>query len=736
MEMAWQNGRKGLMALEVLHTLPGRIRIGCEGLRYLGDNAARIQARLSELAPVHAVRVTIVTRNVLVYYDAEMATADEVVEMVQTVLGSYALVAYKAERTERNKLTVNERRLQEEPISEMVTRVLVTTGSLAWFWLRGGRVAPASLLGRFFTMPALTSLSLAIPIFRSGWASLRTRLRPNADTLSATAILSSVLAGRDMSALTIIWLADIAELLTAYTMDSTRRAIREMLVVGEEAVWRIAPDGTEEHVAIGDVHPDDRIMVHTGEKISVDGVVESGEAAVDQASITGEYMPAARGAGDMVYAGTVVKTGRLVVRAERVGDDTSVARIVRMVEEATHRKATIQSIADRFSAAFIPVNFVLAAIVYAVTGQVSRALNMLIIDYSCGVRLSTATALSAAICTAARKGILIKGSNYLEMLAEADTLILDKTGTLTEGRPCVTDIIPVGERTEAREVLRLAAAAEETSTHPMAAAVLGEARRRGWPVPRHEATEVHTALGVQTKVGRSIVRVGSRRFMKGHSIDLSPAEEAVHRLVRHGSNIVYVSRGRKLVGVLGIQDALRENMKKALNRLRMVGMDDIILLTGDVEQHAEIVATRMAMDRYQAEVLPDDKAETVLKLQSKGIRVVMVGDGVNDAPALANADVGIAMGNTRTDIAVEAADILLAGDEPLAIPATIRLAKKTMNVVRQNFGTAIGVNSLGLVLAAVGILPVFWGAVLHNSCTVAVVLNSSRLLFHDVERDK
>ena len=303
----------------------------------------------------------------------------------------------------------------------------------------------------------MTAASLAIPIFRSGLSSLATTFRPNADTLSATAIVASIASGRGLSALTILWLADIAELLTAYTMGRTRRAIRDMLSVGEEVVWRLREDGTEERVDLDQLHADDQIMVHTGEKISVDGVVESGEAAVDQASITGEYMPLRKTDGDQVFAGTVVKSGRLVIRAVKVGDQTAVARIVHMVEEATHRKANIQTIADRFSAQFIPVNFLLALIVYLVTGKSSRALNMLIIDYSCGIRLSTATALSAAICSAARNGILIKGSNYLEMLAEADTLIFDKTGTMTVGRPEVINVIPMKADVLVRDVLQYAA---------------------------------------------------------------------------------------------------------------------------------------------------------------------------------------------------------------------------------------------------------------------------------------
>jgi manganese/zinc-transporting P-type ATPase C len=292
------------------------------------------------------------------------------------------------------------------------------------------------------------------------------------------------------------------------------------------------------------------------------------------------------------------------------------------------------------------------------------------------------------------------------------------------------------ETTEPRELVELAGAAEETSTHPLAVAILDKIRRTGWRIPQHSETEVHVARGVQTRVNGDLIRVGSRPFMEENGIDTSAAHEAVGRMVRRGENVIYVGREKQLVGVLGVQDTLRENMKKALNRLRLSGMDDIILLTGDVEQHAEIVATRMAMDRYKAEVLPEDKAEMVLQLQSKGVRVVMVGDGINDAPALAYADVGVAMGGARTDIAMEAADITITGDDPLMIPAVIRMATKTMGIVKQNFGISIGVNTVGLVLGSLGVLPVFWGAVLHNATTVAVVLNSGRLLFHDVERNR
>lgn len=729
--------RKPLILCEILHSLPGRLRIGCLALRYLNEQKTEIEVRLTNHPAILSAVINTLTSNVLIMYDLSEGTEDEIRETVEWVIASYATEAYKEERLQTSQSTVTERRLQEAPISEMVKRVAICAISLTIALLRRGRrVQPSTFWGRFLTGPALTSLSLGYPIFKSGFDSLRTHGRPNADTLSASAIISSLAAGQDVSALTIIGLADIAELMTAYTMERTRRAIRDMLSVGEQSVWLKRADGREVKVPLEQIKPDDVVTAYTGERISVDGVIEEGESAVDQASITGEYMPMHKKPGDNVFAGTVVKSGSISIRAEKVGDQTAVARIVHLVEEAAYRKASIQAFADRFSAQFIPFNFALALLVYGLTKNPTRALNMLIIDYSCGVRLSTATAFSATICNAAKNGILVKGSNYLELLDESDTLIMDKTGTLTEGKPLVTSVYPILAGKEQRNVLELAGAAEETSTHPMALAVLGRIKSEGINIPVHTKTKVHVGRGMETHVGRSIVRAGNRRYMEENGISLDDAQDAVTKLVRRGENVLYIAQGKKLVGVLGIQDTVRENMKKALNRLRYTGMDDIVLLTGDVEQHAEIVANRMAMDRFKAEVLPEDKAETVLQLQSKGVRVVMVGDGINDAPALAYADVGIAMGGTRTDIAMEAADITITSDDPLLIPAVIRMARQTMRIVRQNFGIAIGVNTVGLLLASLGVLPVFWGAVLHNSCTVAVVLNSGRLLFLDVERGK
>jgi cation-transporting P-type ATPase C len=723
-------------ACRVVHELPGRIRILCPGVADLQAERDEIQRQVQRLPGVRTAELGPRSETVLVRFDPVRTSSEAILSGVQASLGGFALAVYKAERVRALQTTVQERRLQEASVGEILPRVIASAATLALSAIRGSPAPAPTLLGRLATLPALTALSLAWPIFRSGARSLTASRRPNADTLSSTAILASLLAGRDRAALTIIGLADLAELLTVYTMDRTRRAIRGLLAVGEDTVWRLDRAGREEQVPIAAVRIGDRIVVKTGEKISVDGVVEAGEAAVDQASITGEFLPMRKQVSDPVFAGTVVKAGHLTIRAEKVGDATAVARIVRLVEEAASRKASIQAFADRFSARFLPVNFGLAGLAYAVTRRAETSLNMLIIDYSCGVRLSTATALSAAIATAARNGILIKGSNYLEMLAESDTTILDKTGTVTEGRPQVTSIIPLAPGASEREVIELAAAAEETSTHPVAIAFVDKAARSGWDIPAHGRTQVRVGRGVQTTVAGAPVSVGGAAFMRELRVPLAAAEEAARHLASRGEQALYVARDHTLLGLVGIQDTLREDMKKSLNRLRGLGMDDIVLLTGDVRQHAELVATKMAMDRYQAEVLPEHKSDVVLRLQQKGRRVVMVGDGINDAPALACADVGIAIGRTRTDIAMEAADITIASDDPLLIPGVIHLAQKTMRIVRQNFATAIGVNTAALLLAGLGKLPVVWGAAIHNASTVLVVLNSLRLLLHDPERSR
>ena len=359
---------------------------------------------------------------------------------------------------------------------------------------------------------------------------------------------------------------------------------------------------------------------------------------------------------------------------------------------------------------------------------------MMVIDYSCGIKLSTATAFSAAINNAVRHGVLIKGGNYLEALASADTMILDKTGTLTEGKPAVTDIMIINKDYTEEDILKIAGAAEETSSHPMSVAIINKVKEENIKLPLHGEVITHIARGIETTIDGETVLVGSRLFLEENKISLRNISKKEEKIQSSGGNIIYVAFKGKLIALISVKDKMRENMKKTINNLRYQGVDDIVLLTGDLEEQAKEVALKMGVDGYKAELLPSDKAEQVLKYQSKGAKVVMVGDGINDAPALAYANVGIALGGGSTDVAMEASDITINGDNPMMIPTIMDLSKNTMQVVKQNFGLVIGINSLGLMLSAIGRLPVLWGAILHNSSTIFVVSNSIRLMFFNMER--
>lgn len=425
-------------------------------------------------------------------------------------------------------------------------------------------------------------LFISRSLIKSGLQSLLFEMRPNADTLTATAIAASVLGRRPESSLTIILLSNAAELLTNYTADKTRSHISGMLKLDQALAWKIGEEGRELKVPVDSLRPGDCVCVHTGEKISVDGRVTGGSAAVDQSAITGEYMPVEKGEGDAVYAGTIVKSGFIKIRVEKVGDQTALSRIVHLVEDAHTRKAPVQNFADKISNMLVPLSFVTAGLVYGMTKDWQRVLNMLFIDYSCGLKLSTSTAISAAIGRAASRGVLIKGGNYVEALANIDTVVLDKTGTVTAGKPVVITVETAGSASE-KEILLLAAAAEYHSTHPLATSILARVKEEGWRIPDHTSTETVVGRGIKADVPEDemvsggLVLVGSGKFMDEHRVDCESFSHLEARHREQGHNVVYVARDGHLLGIMAISDPIRPKMKKAINRLRRMGIDEIII---------------------------------------------------------------------------------------------------------------------------------------------------------------
>ncbi|WP_299573325.1 heavy metal translocating P-type ATPase [uncultured Leptotrichia sp.] len=720
-----------LLDCKILHEIRGRIRIKSKALKYLGIHKEEITKQLMQVHYIQSVEISSITGTILVYFDNFSLTGENLISLLQNTLNTYLVDIYKNEKKQVSNKYVIERRLQEESPQEIIKNI----GAAVLLLLLPNPKTKLTGIRRLFNYKTLSTVSLALPVLKNGIYSLIQNKRPNADTLSSTAIVSSIVLGSERTALTIMILEKFAELLTVYTMKKTRGVIKDMLSVGENYVWKQSDDeNTAKKVPIEEISKGDLILVQTGEKISVDGTIEKGEAIIDQSAITGEYMPVTKKAGEEVFAGTLLKSGNITVKAEKVGDDRTASRIIKLVEDAAFNKADIQSYADTFSAQLIPLNFLLAGIVYVSTRNLQKALSMLVIDYSCGIRLSTATAFSASINTAAKNGILIKGSNYLEELSKSDTVIFDKTGTITEGKPKIQTLKTFGKNMKDNRMLALAAAAEETSSHPLASAILNEIKNRGLKIPKHKESVIKVARGIETFVNKDIIRVGSLKYMEENDISLEVASDIVKGMQNRGEIVIYVAKNNDLIGVIGVSDPPRENIKKAMNRLRNQGIDDIVLLTGDLRQQAETIASRMSMDRYESELLPEDKAKDILKFRSIGSKVIMIGDGINDAPALSYANVGIALGSSRTDIAMEAADVTITSDDPLLIPGVIGLAKNTVKIIKQNFAMAIGINSFALVLGATGLLPAIYSSILHNSITILVVGNSLRLLKYDVNK--
>ena len=592
------------------------------------------------------------------------------------------------------------------------------------------RGAP-ELFASMTVLRSLLVLGISRNFIKTGIGGLIKDRQPNADTLTTTAVVASVLAGKPESSLMLLALSNGAEMLTSYAAEKARTHISGLLSLGQRDVWLVeeTPDGeVERKVSVDEVCPGDIIAVHAGEKIVIDGRVLRGDAAVTQASITGESAPAMKHEGTPVYAGSVVEAGELVIAVEKVGGDTSLAHIVHLVEEAQTRRAPVQNFADQMANYLVPVSFLGAAIVYGATRDWGRVLNLLFIDFSCGLKLSTATAMSASIAAAAKRGILVKGGNYVEALARTDTVVLDKTGTLTVGVPEITSIHTT-EGVEEKEVILLAASAEEHSVHPLAVAIQKYVEEQAWKAPQHRSSKTIVARGMLAEVpdfegfAGGTIRVGSRRFLQENGV---VDEENLIASVT-GKNLLYVARDTKLIGIIGIDDPIRPKMKKTLNQLRRCGVDEIVMLTGDAKAVAADVAREMDVDSYHAEILPEDKSRYVNQLRQRGT-VMMVGDGINDAPALAFADVGVSLGGRQTDIAAESSAVTIHSEDPTRLVEALRIGQRTMHLVHQNFKATLLVNSSAMLLGALGTISPLSAAAIHNTATLAVVLNSCRIL--------
>ncbi|MEX2399902.1 MAG: cation-translocating P-type ATPase [Rhodothermales bacterium] len=573
---------------------------------------------------------------------------------------------------------------------------------------------------------ALAVAGLGYPVFKQV---VRSTLRGHiiAHTLMAVGAGAALIAGQWVTALIVVFFMRMGDYAERFTTEQTRESVRSLTRMAPQTA-RVVWEDEERTVAVDEVEPDDIVVVRPGERIPVDGIVVAGHATVDQSAITGESMPVEAVPGRKVFAATIAGGGSLRVRSTAAGRDSTFGRVIEMVQQAERHRGAVQRYADRFSTYYLPVVAAIAGATYLFGGGLMATVAVLVVACSCAFALATPAAILASVGAAAKQGLLIKGGKYVEALSRADVVLVDKTGTLTLGRPEIREVTTLNGFSE-DELIRLGASAERYSEHPLADAVRRLAADRGIELAEPEDFHAVPGAGVHARVNGMDVRVGSERVAGVAAAAASTLELAT----RTGTRL-YIDVDGQAGGVLSAADADREEVPVALDALRQMGIEHIELLTGDRQDVAAELASRLGIT-FKAELLPEDKIEIVRHYQGHGHTVVMIGDGVNDAPALAQADVGIAM-SRGTDVATESAHVALMRDDWSLVPSLFRIARRTMGVVRLNIGFTAAYNVVGLALAAFGFLPPIYAAAAQSLPDIGIMANSARLIRQDDGRSR
>jgi cation-transporting P-type ATPase C len=712
----------------LLSEVPGRQRWSLPAIDSKPRLAAAVEIALRNESGALLVKVNPLTGRILLKWSPSQKPP-EIRSIIRKALdkGPVTLAAYQKRRGTPDPKV---RKLIGKLALGGVKLTLILVSRIIW-----GAAATGPLAGPILVMSISGTIITGFDFIRALCRTVTGRKGITTGTLIGAATLSSIALSENVTALIVIWLLNLGEYLEEVTLRRTRAAIRDLLSTDDEEIW-VWVNGVEVCMQAKDVHRGALVVAHAGRKIPVDGVIESGEATINEAPITGESMPAIRFAGDSVYAGTILMAGRIRIRVTGVGSQTVVGKLIERVELAQTLRPQIQTIGDRFAKKVVPSSFLAAGLVLLVTRDPRRALTMLLVACPCAAGLATPTAVSASIGSCARRGILVKGGTHLESMATLDTVAFDKTGTLTESHPSVSQVIPCAAGYTTERVLSLAARAEVQSQHPLAIAIVSRAGLTRSDVEESSEFEVLPGLGVRARWEEHEVLAGSQRLLQRFQVEIS-AENArmFGGRVGQAETVVYVAHQRRLVGLIAILVQMRPEAVAALASLRQAGVSRLVMLTGDLDNVARHVANEVGVTEWRARLLPEDKFEAIQKMRAAGRRVAMVGDGVNDASALAAADVGFAMGAGGSDVAVETADVALASDDLRHVAEVIHISRRTMRVVRQNYSLALGVNSIGLYLAAAGSINPIIAAVLHNLSTLLVVFNSSRLIGFDPNGD-
>ncbi|MDR0383305.1 MAG: heavy metal translocating P-type ATPase [Spirochaetaceae bacterium] len=685
------------MNYKIIHELPGRMRLSCGRYSLSPVRAAALEQFLLAIDGVKMAHVSQVTGNVLVNsrHGEEAAVLKQLDDLDLASLPDPAFF-HNLEGNFQNKLF-------NLVVTHFVTRYLF----------------PPPLRALYTRIKALRFVGKGLSALASG--------RLSVEVLDAAAVTASIAQDTDESGAgsMIMFMLTLSEILEEYTRKKSRNALAASFSINIDSVWKKTPDG-EVSVPLRQVVPGDLILTRSGTMIPLDGEVSTGEALVCQASLTGEPLPVLKRIGNAVFAGTVVEEGELVIKVISRPDESRVEKIVAIIEESEGLKAKIQNQAEKLADSIVPFSFAGAVLTMLLTGSVNKALSFLMVDYSCAIKLSIPIAVLSAMREAARRRIFVKGGKFLEAVANADTIIFDKTGTLTEAKPSIAKVIPAaGQKRE--KILSMAACLEEHFPHSVANAVVKQAEAENLKHrEEHSKLEYVVAHGVAAYYANARVVLGSYHFVfEDEKTALSPEEKAWIEKETEGYSAIYLAREGKLLGLICFTDPPRQDAAPLIAELRKLGISKIVMLTGDNEAAARMIAEELGLDEYHANVLPQTKSALVKKYRDEGRVVIMVGDGINDAPALAAADAGIAMTN-GCDLAREVADLVLLSDDLRSLCRVIELSKKLLTRISDNYRKIMLVNTSLLALSLGGAIGAETSALVHNLSTFMLSVSSGR----------
>jgi len=706
----------------VCHSTRGRLRIKVAFIRLHAGMAAHVSHWLAGQTGVVRAEARPITGSVIISFDPEKTAPGDLIELLQN-----GLKVCEESGRDYGAQTAPRGLQHNHPLRGGLLHLVAITGYSVYVLVRRLVFRSAVAQGPL----SLTGVVAAVgsfPLMRHAWQDLRTRKGITLFPFLAGTCLLAIVMGEALTALEVIWISGLSMLLEGYVTDRSRRAIREALQVTTRNAFVLVGQ-REREIRAEEVRPGDTVVVHTSEKIPVDGVVLRGEALVDEASITGRAGLELRAVKHRVYAGTIVHQGLIYVLAEKVGEETYLNRILQMVQDSLANRAPAETAADVLAGRLVRLGALATVGTAVVTGSFMRAFTvLLVVSCPCASALAASTAVSAALANAARRSILIKGGLYLENAGKADCFCFDKTGTLTIGQPRVVEVMPRTARQDPASILALAAAAEAHNTHPLAMAIIQEAKMRDITIPSHAVCDFVLGRGVRARMQGKTILVGNAQFMEDSGVDVTYFTKKAMRLVEAGHTVIYVARNKTLQGIIGVANAVRSGTDGVLNWLKKNGVSRLVLITGDTEPVARAMARDLGFDDFGAALLPEEKAIFVEGLARAGRRVAMVGDGVNDALAISKADIGIAMGAGGAEVAIEAADIALLDSNMERLVTLRQMSRQTLRVIEQNHWLAVSTNVAGVALGAAGAITPIMGGFLHIVHTLGIMLNSSRLL--------